>query len=192
VDPAIAAQRRALHHHVGRRRQAAPISHCARPGIQAAGHGVFRHAQARHEGAHLEGRRGRAQSAHQAELDIAQARKVRPHGPHVLGRRQHHRTPARAVVHPLVLQDLGASTPRPAAMRASSVSSTGPVRRNGGAAKARRAALAADVHQTDAALLHHHTRWRDWPPAASQAWQLPSVGWPANGSSPPGVKMRTR
>ena len=30
------------------------------------------------------------------------------------------------------------------------------------------------------------------PPAASQAWQLPSVGWPAKGSSPPGVKMRTR
>ena len=31
-----------------------------------------------------------------------------------------------------------------------------------------------------------------WPPASSQAWQLPSVGWPANCSSPPGVKMRTR
>ena len=35
-------------------------------------------------------------------------------------------------------------------------------------------------------------RARGRPPAASQAWQLPSVGWPANGSSPPGVKMRTR
>ena len=28
--------------------------------------------------------------------------------------------------------------------------------------------------------------------AASQAWQLPSVGWPAKGNSPLGVKMRTR
>ena len=28
--------------------------------------------------------------------------------------------------------------------------------------------------------------------AASQAWQLPSVGWPANGSSRAGVKIRTR
>ena len=28
--------------------------------------------------------------------------------------------------------------------------------------------------------------------AASQAWQVPSVGCPANGSSWPGVKMRTR
>ena len=30
------------------------------------------------------------------------------------------------------------------------------------------------------------------PPAANQPWQVPSVGWPANGSSRTGVKMRTR
>jgi hypothetical protein len=30
------------------------------------------------------------------------------------------------------------------------------------------------------------------PPAASQAWQAPSVGWPAKASSLRGVKMRTR
>ena len=29
------------------------------------------------------------------------------------------------------------------------------------------------------------------PPAASQAWQVPRVGWPAKSSSPPGVRMRT-
>ena len=33
---------------------------------------------------------------------------------------------------------------------------------------------------------------RGWPPACSQAWQLPRVGWPAKRISPPGVKMRTR
>ena len=30
------------------------------------------------------------------------------------------------------------------------------------------------------------------PPDWSQTWHEPSVGWPANGNSPPGVKMRTR
>ena len=30
------------------------------------------------------------------------------------------------------------------------------------------------------------------PPWASQAWQVPRVGWPANGISAAGVKMRTR
>ena len=29
-------------------------------------------------------------------------------------------------------------------------------------------------------------------PASSHAWHVPSVGWPANGSSSVGVKMRTR
>ena len=33
---------------------------------------------------------------------------------------------------------------------------------------------------------------RGLPPACNQAWQLPRVGCPAKGSSPPGVKMRTR
>ena len=33
---------------------------------------------------------------------------------------------------------------------------------------------------------------RGLAPAASQAWHEPSVGCPANGSSPEGVKMRTR
>ena len=46
-----------------------------------------------------------------------------------------------------------------------------------------------------AQLLDNGTTWWaacGWPPASSQAWQLPSVGCPANCSSPPGVKMRTR
>ncbi|MPN38897.1 hypothetical protein SDC9_186422 [bioreactor metagenome] len=32
---------------------------------------------------------------------------------------------------------------------------------------------------------------RGCPPWASQAWQLPSVGWPAKASSPAGVKIRS-
>jgi hypothetical protein len=44
----------------------------------------------------------------------------------------------------------------------------------------------------DAALLHDSAPRGSRRRASSQAWQLPSVGWPANGSSPPGVKMRTR
>ena len=45
--------------------------------------------------------------------------------------------------------------------------------------------------EAGAALLHDGSR-RRMPPASSQAWQVPSVGWPANGSSVTGVKMRTR
>jgi hypothetical protein len=33
---------------------------------------------------------------------------------------------------------------------------------------------------------------RGVPPASSQAWALPSVGWPANGSSRLAVKIRSR
>ena len=42
--------------------------------------------------------------------------------------------------------------------------------------------VAADAHQAGAAFLHA-PRPGAAPPAASQAWQLPSVGWPAKGSS---------
>ena len=38
-------------------------------------------------------------------------------------------------------------------------------------------------HEAGAALLHDHVVAPGVPPASSQAWQVPSVGWPANGSS---------
>ena len=53
-------------------------------------------------------------------------------------------------------------------------------------------AVAAQRHEPGAALLHDHGRRAGSPPASSQAWHVPSVGWPANGSSPAGVKIRTR
>ena len=82
---------------------------------------------------------------------------------------------------------------QPRAIRSTSASSTGPERtqrrcgerepagRRAGSARARRRTPA---------------RWRrracGAPPASSQAWHVPSVGCPANGSSATGVKMRTR
>ena len=50
---------------------------------------------------------------------------------------------------------------------------------------------AADAHEPGRALLHDVVVGR-LAAGRSQAWQVPSVGWPANGSSRLGVKMRTR
>ena len=69
-------------------------------------------------------------------------------------------------------------------------SSTGPdadQRRRG----EREVLAAADAHEAGAALLQITSSCGS-PPASSQAWQVPSVGWPANGSSASGVKIRTR
>jgi hypothetical protein len=66
-----------------------------------------------------------------------------------------------------------------------------PAAARGGAAKASRCP-GGGCAPGPRALLHHHRRAAALPPAASQAQQLPSVGWPAKGSSPKGVKMRTR
>jgi hypothetical protein len=82
--------------------------------------------------------------------------------------------------------------PQPATMRASSASSSGPLRLSGGAANARRP---PSRRMRTSPTPHSCTTTPSCagtPPAASQAAQLPSVGWPAKGSSPPGVKMRTR
>ena len=71
-------------------------------------------------------------------------------------------------------------------------SSTGPDRTRGGAAnssrpEARRTGIRPAAHSCTIV-----PAWRGVPPASSQAWQVPRVGWPANGSSADGVKMRTR
>lgn len=79
-----------------------------------------------------------------------------------------------------------------AAISAISASSTGPPRSNGGAAKASR----PPVWRTGTRPAAHSWTMTPGvagrPPASSQAWQVPSVGCPANGSSRPGVKIRTR
>ena len=68
---------------------------------------------------------------------------------------------------------------------------TAPERRSGGAVKARRAP--SRLMRTRPAP-HSCTTCSPCgrPPSASQTWHEPSVGWPANGSSRCGVKMRTR
>src|SRR5690606_19194799 len=77
------------------------------------------------------------------------------------------------------------------AMRARSASSTGPDRTSGGAWKARRSPSRRRVTRPTP---HSWTTPSPAgaPPASSQACAVPSVGWPANGSSPPGVQIRTR
>ena len=52
--------------------------------------------------------------------------------------------------------------------------------------------VAAIVYRAHNERYHEKRGFFGLPPAASQAWQLPSVGCPANGSSPSGVKMRTK
>ena len=61
-------------------------------------------------------------------------------------------------------------------------------RRRGEREHARRRAPARARRRTPAA----RPRPSASPPASSHAWQVPSVGWPANGSSWLGVKIRTR
>ena len=52
---------------------------------------------------------------------------------------------------------------------------------------------APDGDEPGRALLHDAVAGRARRAAApSQAWQVPSVGWPAKGSSATGVKIRTR
>ena len=108
-----------------------------------------------------------------------------------------------------LLSDWAASTcagcrPSAASTRARWVAS-GVLRVSGGAAKAMRTAEAVvpPARGRSATTPTAHS-WRTsmispagpvawgWPPWASQAWQVPRVGWPAKGSSQPGVKMRTR
>ena len=88
------------------------------------------------------------------------------------------------------VDDLGAVDPQDRGDLVDERSSTGPVRISGGAANASPSGGAAHRHEARGALLHDGVAARRRP--ASQAWQVPSVGWPANGSSATGVKMRTR
>ena len=84
------------------------------------------------------------------------------------------------------------SMPSAAASSSSSASATGPERISGGAANA----SPASVRRIGTSPAPHsctiRSSARGVPPASSQAWQVPSVGCPANGSSTSGVKIRTR
>ena len=71
-------------------------------------------------------------------------------------------------------------------------SSTGPDRTSGGAAKAKPAGTwRISIRPAPHSCTYTSGRV-GFPPASSHAWQVPRVGWPANGSSRLGVKMRTR
>jgi hypothetical protein len=76
-------------------------------------------------------------------------------------------------------------------MRSTRGSSTEPERTIGGAANARPSAVRRSGTSPAAHSCTISSAVGE-PPADSQAWQVPSVGWPANGSSFTGVKIRTR
>ena len=78
------------------------------------------------------------------------------------------------------------------AMRSTNASSTGPERTRGGAANANRSPVVRIVMSPAAHSCTVTSSRFGWPPDVRQAWHVPSVGWPANGSSRTGVKMRTR
>ena len=71
-------------------------------------------------------------------------------------------------------------------------SSTGPLRTSGGAANARPASVRRTVMRPASHSCTMAPGSAGRPPVSSQAWQVPSVGCPANGSSRVGVKIRTR
>ncbi len=70
-------------------------------------------------------------------------------------------------------------------------SSTGPLRTRGGAANASPASVRRTVIRPASHSCPMAPGSAGRPPASSQAWQVPSVGCPANGSSRAGVKIRT-
>jgi hypothetical protein len=84
------------------------------------------------------------------------------------------------------------SMPSTAAISSTSESSTGPERISGGSAKARPSLVRRTVTRPAPHSCTIASTSRGSPPASSHAWQVPRVGWPANGSSATGVKMRTR
>ena len=173
---------------VARGREAGADQPLRQAGVEAAGDRVLRRrraagtkartsncALARRPGhgaddADLAGRpspRGRARSASTVVGELEQ--QPRPSPGRCRPMRRAHRRAARCRRQRAIC----ASTPR----------STGPLRRSGGAAKAsrapsRRMRTRPTPHCCTISLARAAGRR-----AASQAWQLPSVGWPANGSS---------
>ncbi len=87
---------------------------------------------------------------------------------------------------------LARSIRRAEAIWPSRPSSTGPSFSSGGAANASPFSVSRRVTSPAPHSCTTVPAWRGAPPAASQAWQVPSVGCPANGSSATGVKIRTR
>ena len=83
---------------------------------------------------------------------------------------------------------LARSMRRTAATWSTTAASTGPFRISGGAANA----SPSGVRRTGTRPAAHSCTMVSCSRPPSHAWQVPSVGWPANGSSATGVKMRTR
>ena len=76
-------------------------------------------------------------------------------------------------------------------IRSRSSCDTAPERMNGGPAKASRSPLRSRTSPAPHSCTSSPSVLGT-PPASSQACAEPMVGWPANGSSMPGVKMRSR
>ena len=106
VDPAAATQHRALRRDV-RRRQPVAGQPLADARVEAAGHGVLDHADARAEGAHLDRALGaRRVGADDADLQVAELRPVGPYGEHRVRVAEEHPDPAGAVVDPAGVHDV--------------------------------------------------------------------------------------
>ena len=117
-----------------------------------------------------------------------------PQRQHRLGAREQHARPSRGRCRPTAASTIVVA--RDAEHRGQVLDQrarpTGPDRSSGGAANASRGSPAAPAPGRRRTPGRRRRRRRGAPPASSQAWHVPSVGWPANGSSRLGVKMRTR
>ena len=174
-----------------------PASHCADAGVEAAGHRVLADAHRRHEGAHLDVGVARA-GRRRARPRRSPARRTRAQSGRsastVVGVAPAARRPSRDRCRPSAQSTtcgvVDAAGPGRSAARSSS--DTAPERSSGGAAKASRSPRPYPHQARPPHSCTTSPGAAGTPPASSQAWAQPRVGWPANGSSPPGVQIRSR
>ena len=193
LDTAGPADGRALGRDVGRGQPSRADQPAGDRGVEAAGHRVLDD-RARPAARSRAPRAPRGSPPGSSPQDPeVEEHGARPDGEHRRRALEQHRHPAGAVVGPCASTMSPRCWPMEAAMRSRSSSSTGPERSSG----RRREGEAVGPEAPDRDEPGRAQAWtmvvssRGRPPAASQAWHVPSVGWPANGSSPSGVKMRT-
>jgi hypothetical protein len=157
--------------------------------VDAPADGIFANADRQREGPHLE-LLGRpfGIGTNNPEHELTHAGIVGFQGQYVRGAGQTDCSPTRSVVNPVVIENVTTVDSR----RSRYSSSSGPVRRSAGPRKD----SVSPVRRTSTSPTPHSSTttspFPGFPPDSSHAWTDPSVGCPANGSSPRGKKTAVR
>lgn len=177
---------------------AADHAACKQPlsqrGIEAAGDRIFDDSAKviAQKSAHLEGCVTIGMWADDANVHSARPASRRRQGKHPLGAGQPDPQPPRTVIDPGGIERLLRRDPQNRSASANAASDGAPERINGGAAKHSRPPSRRMLTKPAPHSWMISASLRGVPPAVSQAWQLPSVGCPANGISRSSVNIRTR